>query len=55
MTPEQSENLKKWHERHGNKAGITLSQIDHWMTQSGLIKKKILSITDTGVVFSQLK
>lgn len=54
MTPEQIENLKVWHERRG-RAGITLSQADEWMMQAGVIRKKVLSITDTGQTFSRLK
>lgn len=54
MTPEQNENLMRWHERRG-KEGITLSQSDFWMTQAGLIKKKVLSITHTGESFSKFR
>lgn len=54
MTREQNFNLQIWHERWGT-AGITLSQADKWMMQAGLIKKKVLSITDTGKTFSKLE
>lgn len=54
MTQEQSENLRLLHEKR-KRTGITLSQIDEWMMQAGLIKKKVLSITDTGMIFSKFK
>ena len=54
MTPEQNYNLRIWHERRGTE-GITLSQSDYWMMQAGLIRKKILSVTDTGKTFSKFK
>lgn len=54
MTLEQTENLKIWHERR-LRTGITLSQADEWMMQAGVIKKKILSTTDTGLAFSAFK
>lgn len=54
MTSDQNQNLKSLHERR-NRSGITLSQADEWMFQAGLIRKKILSITDTGMTFSKFK
>lgn len=54
MTSEQNLNLKMWHERKG-RTGITLSQVDQWMMQAGMIKKKVLSVTDTGKTFSKFK
>lgn len=54
MTEEQNKNLQIWHEKKGA-SGITLSQIDTWMLQAGMIKKKVLSITETGMIFSKFK
>lgn len=54
MTMKQSRHLKKWHERTGKK-GITISQIDTWLMQSGIIQKKIISLTDSGMAFSKFK
>lgn len=54
MTSDQNQNLKTLHERR-RQSGITLSQSDEWMFRAGLIKKKVLSITDTGMTFSKFK
>lgn len=54
MTKEQQDKLKSLHELRGS-SGITLSQADLWMIQAGLIKKKVLSIYETGMIFSNFK
>lgn len=55
MSNEQCENLQKLHEGKGSSSGISLSQSDFWMVQAGLVKKKVLSLTDTGTVFSRFR
>lgn len=37
LTDDQSENVKKWHERRKCEKGITLSQVDNWMNSADLI------------------
>ena len=54
MNEEQSQNLKRLQESR-EKIGISLSQADEWMMRAGLIKKKVLSITETGLVFSKFR
>lgn len=54
MTQDQNHNLRLLHEKR-NKTEITLSQADEWMQQAGLIRKKVLTITDTGMIFSKFK
>lgn len=54
MTTQQIEKLKILHDTRGN-WGITLSQADNWMIRAGVIKKKTLSLTETGMIFSQFK
>lgn len=54
MNDEQNNNLRKLHEKQQT-TGITLSQSDAWMMQAGLIKKKVLSLTDTGMIFSKFR
>lgn len=54
MTQQQQYELKNLHEIRGS-WGITLSQADSWMIQAGLIKKKVLSIYETGMIFSKFK
>lgn len=54
MSEEQQKNLQRLQEARKN-SGITLSQIDEWMMEAGLIKKKVLSLTETGLAFSKFK
>lgn len=54
MTKEQQDELRRLHESRGA-WGITLSQADNWMKQAGLVKKKVLSIHETGVIFAKFK
>jgi hypothetical protein len=54
MNEDQRRNLQMLQEKR-RKTGISLSQIDDWMLQAGLIKKKVLSLTETGMVFSKFR
>lgn len=54
MTIEQQNELQQMHEDSGA-WGITLSQADNWMVQTGVIKKKTLSIHETGVIFAKFR
>lgn len=54
LTEVQRENLKHLQAKRG-KTEITLSQIDFWMMKAGLIRRKVLSLTETGMIFSKFK
>lgn len=54
MNNGQLEKLKVLHKNRGE-WGITLSQCDNWMIKAGVIKKKILSLSETGMIFSKFK
>jgi uncharacterized protein YeaO (DUF488 family) len=54
MNEEQRRNLQMLQEKR-RKIGISLSQVDEWMMKAGLIKKKVLSLTETGMVFSKFR
>lgn len=54
MNEEQNRNLRKLHEKRAMNR-MTLSQADNWMMQAGLIKKKVLSLNETGMIFSKYR
>lgn len=54
MTDEQNQHLRMFW-CAVPQGEITLSQADEWMNQAGLIRKKSLSVTDTGFTFAKFK
>jgi hypothetical protein len=54
MSNDQLERLKILHKSR-DEWGITLSQCDNWMIKAGVIKKKVLSLSETGIIFSKFK
>lgn len=54
LTLVQQNELQQMHEDSGA-WGITLSQADNWMVETGVIKKKTLSIHETGVIFAKYR